>query len=1191
MRCEGTILGFLRVLGGIVAVGVLAVSSGCGLSLPTPVPESVDPEWGYNGEDTRIDIYGKNFYPQVEVSAASEGESDVDRSFIVRLRGPTDGDASVEYTLPGVTLLDYRHMHATVRAGLEPGPYDVLVYSPTGTVGELTDAFTVTDTRVDHIAVDVDSVVFEVYETAWLDITLADPAGQRVLQPLDVAITAVGDTAAVAATYDTSALSSWSYNGDELHISLDDQGFARVGVTVDVPDLVEITVTPQDSRSVVDHADVRLLWEPGVDLALEIGLPDDSGQMSVEAGEPFPVELTLVDQWGNIVEDSPTDVWLMDFCQTWYVELAVSGKTTVDARLLAATGTLSCPEDHLLSLVGPPGQSAPISVVPAAAEQLEVQVFEESIIAGEDLNVFVDPQDAYGNLANYPWDLPSIDMDDSEGGVDTFTCFGKVGSLFCQVQHTVAGEDVVLSVGTEDGLTGDSNPFQVVAGEPANLEVNLGKTVVAAGEPVTVEVPVTDTWGNAYDGPDLSGMIVIADDLGEVSCTSTGPVDGVPTYDCTLQTAYTGNHLRATLLVPSVAATSDPFDVVNGELALIDVEVADLAPTAGDSVSVTFTAFDAFDNPYVVITNPILSVGDTSGSFSVTSAVLGSSGDVTLSGLFTVAGDTQITASQGGTVYGASDIVAVLPGTATDLMVEYAEPWGWTHLPVVVDVSAVDMYGNVSENADEVTVSSVSGLATPVELVLVDGQGRAELEFTAPGLLEVVSAVSETGITGATNPGVIVQECGVNGPTASLSFLGEGHALACWDPLTEPTILASVDAAAGLTPLAVYGALIEGGQAAMGSSPSLSVPVPEPGQLLVRGMAAAADGCGAEATAYAYVAEADGEPVGPLTITAGSPSVSVGVDVTTLTISDATDCAGDVAVGGRVRMWTDLGYLTGVSATGEGLELTLDASGSAVAGLNSTSACCGGTMTAVAWVPSGAAAGTGSTEFVGDHRRPTVWDQEPSGDQAGTFDTIILYTTETLLSVDPAFFSFDGPEAVSIVDASQPEDGRLEIVLSEPVDAALGVWTITAHSDLRDLAGNRLDGSQTGAASDYVGVFGDLPPAVAPVDSCEPDAYVFRPDGDDGVGIEADSTEIALTSALAPVWWRVKIVDEGGGLVGTAMPVAAGSTDTWTWGGRDNSGKIVPNGGYTITVDADDGMGNRGGGCTTMVTVDNRVGL
>ncbi len=84
---------------------------------------------------------------------------------------------------------------------------------------------------------------------------------------------------------------------------------------------------------------------------------------------------------------------------------------------------------------------------------------------------------------------------------------------------------------------------------------------------------------------------------------------------------------------------------------------------------------------------------------------------------------------------------------------------------------------------------------------------------------------------------------------------------------------------------------------------------------------------------------------------------------------------------------------------------------------------------------------------------------------------------------------------------------------------------------------------------------------------------------------------VDITTAVAPAWWVLSVTDrQTGVLLRRDYLVPSGAFDTMTWDGRDATGGIVDNGDYEIRVEPEDGLGNRGAGCTVVAWIDNVVG-
>ena len=108
-----------RFLVGL-AVGLCGA---CTPDLPVPRLTSMSPDWGYNGEETRVTITGEDLYPRVQVSAGDQFEVDRQYRLWLETDPPTELDA--------VELDSYTSLSAIVPAGLETGLYDLQLLSET----------------------------------------------------------------------------------------------------------------------------------------------------------------------------------------------------------------------------------------------------------------------------------------------------------------------------------------------------------------------------------------------------------------------------------------------------------------------------------------------------------------------------------------------------------------------------------------------------------------------------------------------------------------------------------------------------------------------------------------------------------------------------------------------------------------------------------------------------------------------------------------------------------------------------------------------------------------------------------------------------------------------------------------------------------------------------------------------------
>ena len=687
-----------------------------------------------------------------------------------------------------------------------------------------------------------------------------------------------------------------------------------------------------------------------------------------------------------------------------------------------------------------------------------------------------------------------------------------------------------------------------------------------------------------------------------MACINLGfGIDGSIDFQCELFTARPDAVLTVTLLSDGVVGQTPPTSVDNGALASVVVDAVDASQSreipAGDTVFITLFGQDAFGNAYLVQTDPTLDLDDTSGTLSQGNAVLGADGRAEVQGSITLAGETVITASQADQVLGTSAAVTIIPADHATLDVVLAEPWAWQGLPVEVRTQSVDAFGNRTDWSGIATVSSRNTASPSVDVTLTNGVGVEVFTWSEVSLNEVLEATTPTALAGEGAPLYVVQDCGVIGPTASLEFGGYPEAIACFDPVSETGLISASFAGsiAGGTPLVGF-AMASGGAAVLSAVDSIPYTLHDTGAHRLRGLVAQTDGCGDEIEATAWVGLDDGAPVGPVSLVPADLSLDAGTGITAIDILGVMDCSRDPSSNGAIRVRTTRGVLSGAVPSGAGLEATLDINGEGTVTLDVTGVETGGLAEIHAWSASGAALGRADVDVVGDNRRPVVWSQDPSGETLTMVSEVRIVFSEPMLAgqLEPSNFACTGPSP-ALVDsvASAAGDTEAVLTLAAPVDGAAGTWTVTVADDVRDAAGNRLDGTWSGNASAFVGSFGAVVDS-GDVVSCAPilpEGGWFRPNGDDGVGGESDVVTVDITTAVAPAWWVLSVTDrQTGVLLRRDYLVPSGAFDTMTWDGRDATGGIVDNGDYEIRVEPEDGLGNRGAGCTVVAWIDNVVG-
>lgn len=1150
---------------------LLFLLAGCGAELPAPIIQGVTPDRGWNGEATNVVIEGQGFYPQVAYDVNQEGEPDLDRDFIAWLESPEAGRRQ----LSGVQLDSYSTLEASIDAGFPVGVYDLVVESPAGRLAFLEDAFTVADTRADRLSIRPESILATVNTAVPFEIELLAPDGEPVPADLEVEVRVEGDP-------DSAPLEATVGLGLEGQVTPPDlvvtgflgaDGRATLPLTVHRPNTVTVSVTAVDSS--ITGASFVQVWDPGTNYVVRLGLPH--ADFTAVAGEAFDLVLWLEDEFGNRIDGVPQEVFLRSACGDFNAAVPLVGETIVPVVLEEATTTDTCTEQYIevVRAEGEGERSAPLDVSPATPATFDVSLDSFSTIrAGDDVEVRVTARDRFNNPI--PGPPSALVVADSVGGTLDPVCAatGDGSAALCSATSTRAADDVVLNV-TSGSVTGTSPPYTVLPDERVVSSSLEPLTDVRAGAPAVLELNLFDEWGNVLRLQDAPALVWTTDELED--CGVDGLGAGTLQIMCEMFVARSGAVVTGTF--DDLVVTSDPFTIHNGAASLATLLVADDL-TAGEPTNVEIEVYDAYGNPYTTPLGTALTL-DASGGASWTPLLENGEASQTVS--LTRAGPETLTLKQDDAILGQTEVL-VRPAEVAMLDVEVTEPWAFVGDPIEVRVEAQDTFGN--RTADTLDVVLASASASNVSVPLVNGAGTGWFTWAGPGLGFVVDATT-LDVHGASSPMDVVADCGPSGPVPAITFGGAATGRACADPSGEPVevALSFANSSTGGASLLRYRATQAENVAS--DTPSFNVPIAGVGEAIVRGLVVDTALCAAETTASVWTGPDDGQPVGSLAVL-GPDTLSLG-DAGAYTLADVRDCTGDIASFQQVRVRAQRGVLLGVSASGEGLELTLDGAGAGGFTVDTAGVPEGGPATVLLESRSGGARGVVDLVVSGDDQRPTLWSQTPLGNTTELVDDVVLTFSEPLLpaTVMEGAFEVTGPVVAPAPTVALEGDGsQVRLTFAPPLDPTLGTWMVTATSMLRDSAGNQLDGAEAGVASDWMGPFGPLPLDADPV-SCSADPSVFRPDGDDGALYEADAVTLSLTTTTPPASWWISVLDAEGLLVRRERHVPLGPVDSWSFDGRDRSGGILPDGDYTLQAQAEDGFGNRTAGCTQTVRIDN----
>ncbi len=1160
-----------------------------------PVPRSVSPEWGFSGEDTRVDVFGDGLIPALDIAAGRPTGDDMNDAFDVLLQPVGDSSLTAATPLVGVAYQGLGHLSGVVPAGLPAGFYDVRVVTPAGAAGVGESLFTVRDTLVDRIALGVDAVTHEVYSEADVSIGLEDPSGAQVADDLEIDVTIEGaDLTAADVVLRTAGLEHViKLDAPAIGVrgTLGEDGVAHVFPLVKVPGEFTVRVASVDTNSRVTDDDVVLDWARGSDLSVRVDLPSDP--FVATAGQAFTATLTLVDQFGLPAPDAVVSVAITDVCASWGSGLRVSGSATVQVRPTEATGTGRCANDRLVVVgAGVTGQSVDFEVQPGAHAGFSVLASPSQVTAGESLNAFVTPIDAWGNTTAWTGSITSVD---DGGGVDSFSC--QPGAVVvCSVRVLQAGLARALTLTDDGGNQGTSNVYSVSPAAPSVLAVTPDARRWEAGSASTIAFALTDEFDNAVTDAsvDLSDLAV-DDPQHEVSC-----VLGGQGLRCSLFTATDATSLSVSAtvrLTPSgdvrLVGSTETLAVFNGPLASAVVMPDATRVRAGVPLGVSVTGLDAWGNPYLVRDNDALWLTDGTDALTPVGLTLGPDASGRADVVFSRAGRTAVLAGRGASVFGTSPPIDVDAADAVGLSVSLDTPWVFVGDAVTVRVEALDVYGNRARHDENIVVSSDSGLVSSAPLPMFNGLAVGDVQWSASSASDVVRVASGEGggLSGASDVVPVLRHCAPS-PTIDATVAG-GSPVVCHDARGVASVSASF---VGSTPtvgaaITLRGVREVGGAAVFGAAPVQVLEVTGDGLHTLRTLVAQDNGCGVEGTEVVWSGADDGSVVGPVVLSVAPDILDLDTTPTaSVHVSGAVTCRGTPASGAALKLRSNRGELPGLVPTGAGLRVLLDGAGAGTVALDVSSDATGGVGEVVAW--DQAAWGTASFEVLGDHLLPEVWTQDPKGPMTQPTDQIVVEFSEPMdpITVNSGAFEIQGTPELGVTALGLSNGGR---VLTLSLDTTIGVtsngWVLLLGDTFADLYGNRLAGGWDGVPRLYEGLFG-VSDSSDPISACSVDHALFAPDGDDGSAEHADEVALSFSSASSPAWWVVSVQDDAGDVIRQHHVPPSARFGVWSWDGRDVDGAIVPDGTYTIRVRAEGARGGLGLPCARDVDVAQESG-
>jgi adhesin/invasin len=806
--------------------------------------------------------------------------------------------------------------------------------------------------------------------------------------------------------------------------------------------------------------------------------------------------------------------------------------------------------------------------------------------SANQVNVTIQVQDGVGNpITSHPAYTAIVLVNGSatvNGGI-TITIPDGTSSVTKQIDDAAAEVVTVTLVETSGTIYTEVAGTATFIPGPANRirVVDTVEPYPSSSNSVTVTVRCEDNFGNPQSSHPNYTATLTASGSGAIIGSPISIPNGVVSTTITVTNNGTNENVNVNLTetsVPNSGLAEDNgvirFDSPQGASRAVVLSATEAAPGTSNSITMTVqlqladgtpTTVHALYTATVTLTGSATTASTVTipnGSSSTTITINDTKAEVVTVGL-------QETTTTGMTVI--TGTATFIVGTATQVaVVSAAEPAPYTADSVVVTIQVRDANGNAQPTHGAYTANvTVGGSATVVPGSISIPSGTSQVTVTVNDTAgEVVTVtLTETSGTGLTE---------VNG-TVTFQL----------DP-PEAVITASSNVAAA------GGSIDFDGSASFAEFPyeivtwawdfngdgvidsTLADPAPwsyaQPGIYTVTLKVVDSGGFSDTSWMKVYVG-GTGEPAGSITLTPADWTLPAdGASSTTITSGVITDALGNVVADGtKITVFADRGTISGFVDAGSEAGLQATTVGGVI-----TFQLKAGTQPGLATVRAKATAAEGAVvvTFTGVGKRPFVTGFSPTGQQTANPTAVTVTFSEDINPGTLTGFSLTlsgsltGPVAGSV--SYQPSTRTATFAVEGPIDVTGEVYTVVVSHDVQDPDGLGLDGNfngqDDGASDDFVFVFGALADGVAPsVTSLTVAPDPFSPDQD---GVE-DTTQITI-AATDVARWQATIVS--GGVVVRTIVVTSGLTTTWD--GRDESGAVVEEGTYDITVTAWDAAGN-----------------
>ncbi len=399
-----------------------------------------------------------------------------------------------------------------------------------------------------------------------------------------------------------------------------------------------------------------------------------------------------------VASDGFDNSWDVTDSVTWSISSGAGGSWNNNIYTSAAAGSWTVTADNGVGVTG----IASLEVTAGALAQFVFSPIDSSQTAGNSFSVGVTAVDSYGNIVT-SYSGPAY-LSDTSGSISPTIIGDFVGGVWTgSVIVTHAGSDVIIAEDVGGGGSGSSGDFMVDSAGFDHFIFSVVGTQVS-GEPFDITVKAKDAYKNTVTS--YTGTPFLTCSSGSVTPSSAtgGFSEGI--WSGTVSVTVAGSSINLSVDDgEGHTGTSNSFTVNHGVAESVVVTPSSAAITAGNSMTYSAVASDAFYNNWDV-------------TDSVTWSINSGAGGSWNNNIYTsaAAGSWTVSATYASTVYNVSLMVS---SAGFDHFIFTAVGTQVSGEPFDITIKAKDAYRNAITNytgtpfltysAGSVTPSSASG--------------------------------------------------------------------------------------------------------------------------------------------------------------------------------------------------------------------------------------------------------------------------------------------------------------------------------------------------------------------------------------------------------------------------------------------------------------------------------------------------